>query len=43
VTIVFAALALALMAFGKVPLLVVLFTLAPLSIMAAALLPAGGR
>ncbi|HJU19198.1 MAG TPA: chromate transporter [Stellaceae bacterium] len=42
-TIIFAALALALMAFSKLPLLVVLFTLAPLSIAAAALFPAGGR
>jgi chromate transporter len=41
--IVFAALALALMAFSKLPLLVVLFTLAPLSIAAAAAFPAGGR
>lgn len=41
--IVFAALALALMAFSKLPLPVVLFMLAPLSIATAALFPAGGR
>jgi chromate transporter len=41
--IVFAVLALALMAFSKLPLLVVLFMLAPLSIAATALFPAGGQ
>jgi chromate transporter len=41
--IVFAALALVLMAFSKLPLLVVLLILAPLSIGSAALFPASGR
>jgi chromate transporter len=42
-TILFAALATTLMAFSKLPLLAVLFTLAPLSIIAAMFLPARRR